>query len=295
MTRSEFGQLIAALRRENIDPVQGKVWTQKRLAQEAGLLERTIGQIEQGAKTSLEPQMLVQLANALELTSLERKALLSAAAEVDLAPQQIINVQPAKVLAGLLEQARNLRLPAFIYDSYHNVLAANGLILALGAVPATMLQSGAASPAGFNLLRYYFAPESSYREVLAGRWTQFAIRNVQHFRAASLPYRHTARFQRVFQDLYQYPLFRDFWARTKYAGEDIHHRWEGIEFHHPRLGQLSYMITEVVTLTGEEELFLVTYIPRNSDTVVAFEKLAQEIGVNMHKLMSWPYGKDGSI
>ncbi|MEZ4664488.1 MAG: helix-turn-helix domain-containing protein [Caldilineaceae bacterium] len=289
MNRSDFGQLIAALRRENVDMVLGKVWTQKRLAQEAGLLERTIGQLEQGAKTSLEPQMLVQLANALGLTSLERKALLAAASEVDLEPQQIIQVQPPEVLAELLAQTRDLRVPAFIYDSYHNVLAANSLILALGVVPDTLLGSGAKSAAGFNLLRYYFAPESPYRDILAGYWPQFAVRNLQHFRSASLRYRHTARFQAIFQDLHHYPLFRDFWARTKYANEDVHHRWEGIVYHHPRFGQLSYMITEVVTLTGQEDLFLVTYIPRNGETVAAFEKLAQERGVNMHKLMPWPY------
>ncbi|MEZ4684221.1 MAG: hypothetical protein R2932_59420 [Caldilineaceae bacterium] len=58
MNRAEFGQLVAALRKENIDLLEGKVWTQRRLAERANLPERAIGQIEQGTKMNLRGRSL---------------------------------------------------------------------------------------------------------------------------------------------------------------------------------------------------------------------------------------------
>ncbi|MFN8493430.1 MAG: helix-turn-helix domain-containing protein [Caldilineaceae bacterium] len=289
MNREEFGRLIAALRKENIDMRAGKVWTQKMLAEKANLSERTIGQLEQGDKMNLEPQVLAQLAKALNLTSMERRALYAAAAEVDMQQYLAFAKPAAAILDELLAATNHLRCPAFIYDSYCNVIALNTLIRALSILPDALLASGPASPAGFNLLRYYFAPESPYKTLLAADWTTFALRVVQHFRAASLPYRYTERFTAIFKDLCQYPLFQDFWVRTKFASEDIYHRWEGIAYQHPQLGPLDYIITEVATLTGCEDLYLVTYVPRDRQTVAVFEDLARQAGVNMTRLQPWPY------
>ena len=289
MNRAEFGQLVAALRRENIDLLEGKVWTQKRLAERANLPERAIGQIEQGTKMNLEGQLIAQLADALGLTTMERNAFYSAAATVDVEEGKYLPKGPAAVLAELLAATRLVRLPAHIYDAYGNVIAINSCMRALAILPESIWSTGPDSPAGFNLLRYYFAPESPIRQFLGINWTQFAVRTVQHFRATSLKYRHTDRFRQVFRDLYQYPLFQDFWARTKYADEDVYHRWDGIVYYHPELGPLDYITTEVATLTGREELFLVIFIPRDRQTAETLEALAVRVGTNMHHGAQWPY------
>ncbi len=289
MTKEDFGRLVTALRKENIDMAVGKVWTQKTLAQRSNLAERTIGQIEQGTKMGLDPQLLAQLANALNLTSLERKAFHAAAAEVDIDLTFSIKKTPAEVLDELLLETRNVRTPAFIYDSYYNVIAANSIMRALSFATDELLETGHDTPAGFNLLRYYFAPESPYRDLLGPGWSKFAIRTVQHFRASSLRYRHTERFVAIFKDLCRYPLFQDFWVRTKYADEDIYYSWEGVNYHHPELGPVNFIVTEVATLTGEETLFFITYVPRDRETSKAFEDLGQRKGTNMHRLMPWPY------
>lgn len=289
MNRAEFGQLVAALRKENIDLLEGKVWTQKRLAERANLPERAIGQIEQGTKMNLEGVVIAQLADALGLTTLERAAFLAAAAEVEVDLYAAIEKRPADVLEELLTAARGIRLPAYVYDSYGNLVAINSSMRALSNLPDDLWETGNASPAGFTVLRYYFVPESPIRSFLGINWTQFAVRLVQHFRATSLKYRHTERFQAIFRDLYQYPLFQDFWARTKYADEDLYQRWDGIIYHHPELGPLSYIATEATTLTGREDLFLVTYIPRDQQTMQALETLASRVGTNFHRAVTWPY------
>ena len=289
MTRDDFGRLVAALRKENVDVAVGKVWTQKALAERSNLAERTIGQIEQGTKMGLDPQLLFQLADALGLTSLERKAFHAAAAEVDIDPSFSIGKPVEAILTELLAETRDVRVPAFIYDSYFNVIAANSMARALSFVSNELFETGHDTTAGFNLLRYYFAPESPYRDLLGPGWSKFAIRTVQHFRAASLKYRYTERFAAIFKDLCRYPLFQDFWARTKYADENIYYSWEGVKYHHPELGAVNFIVTEVATLTGQENLAFVTYLPRDRETSRAFEDLAQREGANMHRLMPWPY------
>jgi len=289
MNRSEFGQLVAALRKENIDLLEGKVWTQKRLAARANLPERAIAQVEQGTKMNLDGQFVAQLATALGLTTMERMAFLNAAAEVDIDPYSMIAKTPSNVLDELLAATREIRLPTYIYDAYGNLVAINSIMHALAIMPEALWETGHLSPAGFNVLRYYFAPESPIRTFLGINWTQFAVRLMQHFRVTTLKYRHTDRFRAIFRDLYQYPLFQDFWARTKYAEEDLYHRWDGIAYHHPELGPLNYFATEVTTLTSCEELFLVTYIPRDRQTTETLEGVAERVGINMHRATAWPY------
>lgn len=290
MNREEFGRLIAALRKENIDMGAGKMWTQKMLAEKANLSERTIGQLEQGDKMNLEPQMLAQLATALHLTSMERHAFYAAAAEVEIDARMFFAKPPEAILDEVLKATDSVRCPAYIYDSYHNVLAFNTIIRALAILPEAMLLSGANSPGGFNLLRYYFAPESPYKTLLGADWTKYSLRIMQHFRASSLRYRHTERFALLFKDLCQYPLFQDFWVRTKYADEDIYYRWEHIAYHHPQFGPLSYIATESLTLTGYEDLYFVTFVPSDRPTVLTFENLTQQVGTHMQRLTHWPYG-----
>src|SRR6185436_17454386 len=66
MNRKEFGQLLATLR-QDLD------WTQFQLSEYADVDEAVISQIERGVKKFFEPELLFNLANALQLTTLERR------------------------------------------------------------------------------------------------------------------------------------------------------------------------------------------------------------------------------
>ena len=82
MHRATFGKIVAALRKERFDPIQGRTWTQKHLAQTAGLSERLIANIERGDKVNLEGDILAGLANAFSLTTLERREFFALAIEI---------------------------------------------------------------------------------------------------------------------------------------------------------------------------------------------------------------------
>ena len=79
MNRKDFGRLIAALRKEHFDPVAGKVWSQKVLAQKTNLSSKIIVNLERGVKVNLDETTLIQLADAFSLTPLERQEFFAAA------------------------------------------------------------------------------------------------------------------------------------------------------------------------------------------------------------------------
>lgn len=289
MNREEFGQLVKALRNEVIMFPEAKAMTQDQLADKINEPARAIGQIEQGNRANLEPLLLAKMADAFDLTSMERAAFHNAAASVDVETKTSNTEEPEKILDLLLNEARTIQVPAIIYDPLYTAVAANTLILKLGIVPDDLLDSGGDLVSGFNTLRYFFSDQSPYPDLAGPSWEQFAIRNIQHFRASSLPYRHTKRFEHIFKELCEHARFRDCWARTKFTGKDIFYGWEGMSYHHPSFGPLNYIISSVPTLTNAGELWLVTYVPRDKQTVTVFQKMVSQFGANMHRFAQWPY------
>lgn len=70
MPPRKFGRLLAALRQEKFDPASGRRWSQKMLAQAAGLSPRIVASLQQGVKTKLETDTLWQITQALRLNTL---------------------------------------------------------------------------------------------------------------------------------------------------------------------------------------------------------------------------------
>jgi transcriptional regulator with XRE-family HTH domain len=89
MNRRDFGELVATLR-------QDLGWTQFQLAEYAELDEAVVSQIERGVKKYFEPELLFRLANALQLTSLERHEFILATSGLD--ERQIVR-QPSAMMA----------------------------------------------------------------------------------------------------------------------------------------------------------------------------------------------------
>ena len=64
-----FGQVVTALRKEQIDFASGHSWSQRQLAEETGLTVRIVGKIERGEQARLDGAILQGLAQAFQLTS----------------------------------------------------------------------------------------------------------------------------------------------------------------------------------------------------------------------------------
>src|SRR5688500_8714509 len=76
MKRKDYGEQVAALR-------QDVGWTQSYLAESAEIDDAVISQIERGVKRYFDPSLLFKLANAFQLTTLERREFLLAASGLD--------------------------------------------------------------------------------------------------------------------------------------------------------------------------------------------------------------------
>ncbi len=149
MNRKEFGELLSALR-------QDMGWTQFQLAEYSGIDDAVISQMERGVKKFFEPDQLFCLANAFQLTTLERREFIFAASGLD--ENQIVRQPSAlmstdgfnskKILDRLIVLAGQIRLPAFITDVYGDVLAANYMMLAFYNVPTAMIETAAKIPGG---------------------------------------------------------------------------------------------------------------------------------------------------
>lgn len=132
MNHKDFGQLVAALRREHryLDKdSKVRFWSQERLAEVANLSEDTIIKIEGGRKRNLSPDILLKLAQALNLTTEERVEFFMAANDLD--DRQIIRCpdNPHDTLQHLVQTLQQTYLPAFIIDTYCDVLAVNEAVL----------------------------------------------------------------------------------------------------------------------------------------------------------------------
>ena len=82
MEHKAFGQIVTALRKEQIDFASGHSWSQHRLADETGLTLRIVGKIERGEQARLDREILEGLAQAFQLTSFERREFFAMASEV---------------------------------------------------------------------------------------------------------------------------------------------------------------------------------------------------------------------
>src|ERR1044071_5267250 len=180
MNRKEFGQLLATLR-QDLD------WTQFELAEYAEEDEAVISQIERGVKKHFEPHLLFSLANALQLTTLERREFLLAASGLD---QKYIVRQPSagvstdvfnvrKALDKMIELTGLVRLPAFLCDVYGDVIATNRVILSFFKLPPEFVDRSDQIPGGYNTARFNFGKDLVARSYVTDNWDQYALNSMR--------------------------------------------------------------------------------------------------------------------
>ncbi|HEU0295197.1 MAG TPA: helix-turn-helix transcriptional regulator [Anaerolineales bacterium] len=292
MNRKDFGQLLATLR-QDLD------WTQFRLAEFAVVDEAVISQIERGVKKFFEPELLFCLANALQLTTLERREFFLAASGLD--QKQIVR-QPSlamatdvfnirKILDKLIELTGQVRLPAFLADVYGDVIAANRIILSFFKVPPLILETAPHVPGGYNTVRVNFGKESVVRNRIANNWDGFALNAMRTFREHSLRYRAQPYFKylmSLFRNPVEYPLFDRFWKMVSSIEQDKEIDTDYFDFQHDEFGQVKYSASATITITSFGELFLIQYLPLDEHTARVFEQIAKEVGQSALRVAPWP-------
>jgi transcriptional regulator with XRE-family HTH domain len=292
MKRKDFGELVAALR-------QDLGWTQSLLAEYADIDDAVVSQIERGVKKHFEPHLLFQLANAFQLTTLERREFLLAASGLD---QKEMVRQPSaatltdvfsvrKTLDKMIELTGQVRLPAFLWDVYGDIIAANNIIISFFRVPPEYVERAGQIPAGYNIARFSFGKDLVARSQVIGNWDQFALNAMRAFRENSLRYRAQPHFKylmKIFRNQNEYPFFERYWKMVSSTEQDKEVNTDFYSYQHSEFGEVKYMSSSIVSITSFGELLLVQYLPLDARTSQIFEQLAQQAGQGVKTFASWP-------
>lgn len=292
MKRKEFGELVAALR-------QDLGWTQFELAEYADLDDAVISQIERGVKKHFEPELLFQLANAFQLTTLERREFLLAASGLE--QKQIVRQPSAamstdvfnvrRVLDKMIELTGLVRLPAFLGDVYGDVIAANNIILAFFKLPPEFVDRADKIPAGYSTVRFNFGKDLVARSHVVDNWDSYALSAMRTFRENSLRYRAHPYFKylmRIFRNQNEYPLFERYWKLVSSVEQDKEASTDHFSFRHQEFGQIKYISSATISITSFGELYLIQYLPLDENTSQVFDQLAQLAGPGAVRFAPWP-------
>lgn len=288
MNREEFSQLIKALRKECRDE-NLKSLTQEELASQTGLSVRTINRLEAGDETiKLKGDDLSKLAHALRLTSGERKEFFLAATEIENSKLTLEHYNPTDVLNDLFEKLKIVCLPAFISDTYADIIAVNSAMFSLYSFNPLDLNDVADRSPLFNILRFFFSPEFEKQQNMMKNWNNVVFQNIMHFRTYSLRYRSTPYFSKLLSASRKYPSFNRCW-RDVYWNEKDHIIDGGdFQFSSPIWGNLEYIVPIYTVLTVHGYLFLSVYTPTNLETLKAFNSIVEQVGTDAYRLATWP-------
>jgi transcriptional regulator with XRE-family HTH domain len=298
MNRKQFGQLVAALRKEHYDEL-GAVWTQAKLGEEARLSESLVGNIERGAKANLEPDLLLGLAQALRLTTGERYEFFAAASGVDPSEVSQKSTAPTTGLHALLEIMADAQLPATVFDVYSDIVAINHAAAVLGGAQQLFANAhNIANPLMFNSTYHYFAPEFEVqRRKMGSEQEEFANRYIMNFRINSLRYRAEPYFRYLLTNLMRSNTFQRHWRQVHLLDTDHFMDTVPLSLDDPALGRLYFTTSAVVSMTKYGPLRLLLYAPMDRATTAVFQKLMQNGGGKIYPLPSWPHKKvpDGFV
>lgn len=290
MNRKEFGNLVKALREEHFEFVENKSgelsyrkWSQPLLAEKASLKLKTVQSIEQGKLVVIDAKTLTKLANALELTTMERKEFFFASLGLD---DSAYSQMTSKLeLSKVLRTVGNIHLPAFISDGYGDIVAANMCIIHfLNISPEFIersLRERAKDPAAVNIMRIICSPESGYHSLVGPNWKILAVRNTHFFRRITLRHRSTERFKAIWRSLMKDRNFQKFWVLASDKEEHSNDSDLQIYSHTHSLSNkaIQYIASVNHIITDQGEYHLSTYIPASEQTNTIFSQVVTESGL----------------
>jgi transcriptional regulator with XRE-family HTH domain len=285
-----FGRVVAVLRAERHDE-DGRRWTQERLGEATGLGVHIIRKVEQGKRTP-DRDVISRLNDALQLTLWERREL--AVLALDDLPASPAAEPGAGEREGRrqLDLLASLSLPAFLYDDFGDLVAANTRATRLVGLSRETLEADASwQHARFHTMRVICDPALGYASRLGADWEQIALRQMLFFRRVSLKRRAEPAMADRLRELRCLPQFRHLWDMAMDAGDWSERSLIEYAHAHPHTGQpLCYLGTPTVQPTPWGELVLGMFVPLEAETAAAFAALVQEN--EAVALADWPKPTD---
>jgi transcriptional regulator with XRE-family HTH domain len=293
MDRKSFGKLLAVLRAE-------VNYTQAELAELVDVDTAVISNLERGTKKQIDPDLLFKLANAIRLTTLERREFFLASTGLEEThivrqPDGMVKTDAfdtAKVLRQLDSLLGSLRIPAFLVDVYGDVLSANLIILRLLQISPEVIAQAPYVPGGYTTLRIAYG--EMMQSAIPSDFEEFVMISMRSFREVSLRYRARPYFQylmKEFRNPKKYPWFERTWRKVAAMDEDKIATIDSFSYTHAVYGQLTYYVSSSVSFTPYGELFLCQYLPVDAHTAAIFEQLAVSEGTASRLFAPWPEKK----
>lgn len=281
MDRFEFGTLVASLRED-------MRWTQVELAEKSGMDVSAISNIERGTRrTLLKDNMLVKLADGLQLTTMERQEFLFAASGVTESDtvrkdnhRTKIHFNPAEFLKELGEHIGCLSVPALVTDAFCDILLANRFALEYYNAPASLMKDTNVVVGGYNMMRYVFHADSTFRDALEDdQWEIQALVNLRYFRRRTMRVRCKPYFSTLLKELLNnknYPSFERRWRKMLFESFDYYSA--PIEKPDPNNANAVVGLESQLAVTPYGELYLQQLLPMNKKTSKRFEEISAKVG-----------------
>ena len=301
MNRVDFGRLLASLRKEH-EGEDGNPWSQAVLARQLNLVlgaevftEDIVGKIERGIR-GLDQEELLALAAALELTSGERKEFFLAASGINNDRIARQDDDPKEILSQLVNRMEQVRQPAYVMDSYCDIVAINRALIDLMdlehfGLPADGVEG---HPFPLNKVLFVFSDEGEKHlgELMGEELSDHAYETMIMFRTVSLRYRSTEYFQSLLKELRRSRRFRRYWHDVSFEEKDHYVENRQTYLRSRKWGPVAYFSTYLTALTAAGELFLGVYVPTSDETAKVFAQIADQYSApRVFREGSWP-GKD---
>ena len=289
MEHKTFGKIVKALRREQVNLSNGKSWSQQDLADETGLTQRIVSKIERGRQARLDGEMLLDLASAFNLTSLERREFFAMASEVNGRGVLRADVSSEEIFAQVWALLNHLCAPALLTDPFGDIIGVNRSMLAFHDISITKLQAIKTLADGVNHLSLLLSNDMPLRQAMGHAWQSIALGHVQQWRVTTLRYRHTSRYEKLFTTLSADPDFRMLWIAGNYPDRaiDDSSRLRSYVYVHGVHGLVSYTVFSNTSLSNYGELYLSVFVPQDPPSAILFQQLAGENNTAW-PLTPWP-------
>jgi len=291
MNRFEFGMMVASLRED-------MRWTQLELAEKSGMDVSAVSNIERGTRrTLLKDNMLVKLADGLQLTTMERREFLFAAsgvAEAD-AVRKVnhrakTQFDPKTFLEELGKHIAGIAAPLLVTDSFCDILLANHFALEYYNTPAALIKDVDSAVGGYNMMRYVFHTDSNFQDDIKDEnWEVQALFNLRYFRRRTLRVRSKPYFSvlmKEFLDNKKYPSFERYWRKMLFESFDYYSA--PIEKPDPENSNAVVGLESLLAVTPYGELFLQQMLPMNKKTNKRFEKIMDKVGEGYKQFSPFP-------
>lgn len=293
MNSKEFGLLIKAMRYEAFRC--GVYLTQTALARRANATPKIISNLECGRKVHFEPELLMGLANAFNLSSSERVVFFQLANTLSEKTTVQEWQSSENLLQPLLQVLANVYQPAFLVDHFDNVVAVNSFVFGMFPFLRSLLQQENNFPGAYNAMRFVFSNKSGFAENVINNRQIYLEYSLRRFRVITLPYRAT----RYYQDMMEYFLFNPEMTLFAKTYEKISTLAEPrsqviaanpISFRLPTQQQFIsiYAATLMPVSTPYGNLYLTLHIPADVSTMEYFRTLLHTFPNRTYTFSPWP-------